>query len=102
MLGTSDYARGIQSDIDLYVTRGIHNQAGFRSKLDPIEKSVWRTENTLALLFRDVPNFDAQNSVIGSLLREIDLGKRSTNNDLIKKSLSKGPDINDMILLQRF
>ena len=29
LLGTSDYARGIQSDIDLYVTRGRHNQASF-------------------------------------------------------------------------
>ena len=25
LLGTSDYARGIQSDIDFYVTRGRHN-----------------------------------------------------------------------------
>ena len=29
LLGTSDYARGIQSDIDLYVTRGRHNQTSF-------------------------------------------------------------------------
>ena len=28
--GTSDYARSIQLDIDLYVTRGRHNQASFR------------------------------------------------------------------------
>ena len=84
------------------MTRGRHNQASFRCKVDPIEKSVWRTENPLALLFKDVANFDVQNPVIGSLLREIDLGKRSTNSDLIKKSLSKAPDINDTILLQRF
>ena len=61
-----------------------------------------RTEKPLTLLFKDVVNFDAQNPVIGSLLREIDLGKRSTNNDLIKKFLSKAPDINDKILLQKF
>ena len=102
LLGTNDYARGIQSDIELYVTRGRHNQASFRSKLDRIEKSIWRTENPLALLFKDVANFDAQNPVIGSLLREIDSGKRSTNSDLIKKLLSKAPGINDTILLQRF
>ena len=35
-------------------------------------------------------------------LREIDLGKRSTNSGLIIKSLSKAPDIKDTILLQRF
>ena len=52
-------------------------------------------------MFKDVTSFDAQNAVIGSLLREIDLGKRSTNSDLIKKSLSKAPDINNMILLQK-
>ena len=77
--GTSEYARDIQSDIDLYVTRGRHNQASFRCKLDPIEKNVWRTENPLALLFKDVANFDAQNPIIGSLLREIDLGKNKAN-----------------------
>ena len=33
LLGTSDYAGGIQSDIDLYVTRGRHNQASFCCKL---------------------------------------------------------------------
>ena len=96
--GTSDYARGIQSDIDLYVTRGRHNQASVRRKLDPIEKSVWRTEKPLALLFKDVTNFDAQNPVIGSLLREIDLAKNKTKSSLI----SKPPDINDTILLHRF
>ena len=82
------------------MTRGRHNQASFRRKLDLIEKSVWRTENPLALLLK--ANFDAQNPVIGSLLREIDLGKRSANSDLIKKSLSKPRDINNTILLQRF
>ena len=39
LLGTNDYVRDIQSDIDLYVTRGGHNQASFRRKLDPIEKT---------------------------------------------------------------
>ena len=53
-------------------------------------------------MFKDVANFDAQNPVIGSLLRETDFGKRSTNSDLINKSLSKASNINDTILLQRF
>ena len=71
LLGTSNFAHEIQSDTDLYITRGKHNEASFRRKLDPIEKNVWRTENPLALLFTDVSNFDAQNPVIGSLLKEI-------------------------------
>ena len=33
LLGTSDYAKDIQSDIDLYVTKGRQNQASFRRKM---------------------------------------------------------------------
>ena len=80
------------------MTRGRHNQTSFRRKLDLIEKSVWRTENPLALLLKDVANFDAQNPIIGSLLREIDFGKNKTKSSL----LSTAPDINDTILLHRF
>ena len=98
LLGTSEYAKDIQLDIDLYVTGGRYNQASFRRKLDPIKKSVWRTEKPLALFFKDVANFDAQNPIIGSLLREIDLGKNKTKSSLI----STAPDINYTILLQRF
>ena len=102
LLGTSEYANDIQSDIDLFVTRGRFNETSIRHKLDPIEKSVWRTENPLALLFKDVAKFDAENPIIGSLLREIDLAQTGKNSDLIKKQLSKAPDINDTILIQRF
>ena len=49
-------------------------------------------------MFKDVTNFDAQNPVIGSLLREIDLGKNKTKSSLI----STAPDINGTILLHRF
>ena len=97
LLGRNDYARVIQLNIDFYVTRGRHNQESFR-KLDPIEKNIWRTENPLALLLKDVANFDAQNPVFGSLLRDIDLGKNITKSSL----LSTAPDINDTILLHRF
>ena len=40
LLATSDYGQEIQSDIDLYVTHGKHNEASFRRKLDPIKKNV--------------------------------------------------------------
>ena len=85
LLGTSEYANDIQSDIDLFVSKGRFNNASIRHKLDPIVKSVWRTENPLAFLFKDVATFDAQNPTIGSLLREIDLVKKGKNSDLIKK-----------------
>ena len=97
LLGTSEYARDIQSDIDLYVTRGKHNQASFRRKLDPIEKSVWRTESPLALFLKDVATFEAQYPIIGSLLREIDLGKNKTNSQLIANQQSKDLEYNNNI-----
>ena len=101
LLGTSEYANDIQSDIDLFLSKGRFNKASVRHKLDPILKSVWRTENPLAFLFKDVTMFDAQNQIIGSLLREIDLEKYGKNCGLIKKQLDKAPDINDTILIQR-
>ena len=100
--GTSEYANDIQSDIDLFVTKGRFNEASICHKLDPIVKSVWRTENPLALLFKDVATFDAQNSIFGSLLREINLVKKGKNSDLIIKQLEKAPAIKDTILIQRF
>ena len=39
---------------------------------------------------------------MGSLLREIDLNKKKTNSELIKKQISGTHDINDTILLERF
>ena len=69
----------------LDVLRGRHNEASFRRKLDLIKKNVGRKENPLELLFKDVSNFGAQNPVIGSLLREIDLRKTDTLSNFFKK-----------------
>ena len=40
LLATSDFAKGMQDDIKLYVTRDRLNNANFRQKLDPIAKNV--------------------------------------------------------------
>ena len=40
LLATVEYGEEIQSDIDLYLTRGKHNEASLRRKLDPVEKNV--------------------------------------------------------------
>ena len=95
---TSDYRQEIQSGIGLYVMRRKHNEASFGCKLDPIENYVWRKEDPLELLFKDVSNFDAQNPVIGSLLREIDVGKKDTLSNFLKKA----PNVNDVVLKHRF
>ena len=55
----------------------------------------------LALFFKDVATFHAQNPIIGSLLREIDLGRKGKNCDLINKQLDKAPNINDTTSIKR-
>ena len=42
ILATSDFAKGIQTDINHYVTRDKINNASFRQKLDPISKNILR------------------------------------------------------------
>ena len=44
----------------------------------------------MELVFVDVSTFDAENSIVGSLIREIDLNKKQTDSDFIK-SLSSQP-----------
>ena len=40
ILATSDFAKGIQTDINLYVTGDRINNASFQQKLDPISKNI--------------------------------------------------------------
>ena len=44
----------------------------FRQKLDPIAKNIFRRQNPQELVVKDIPTFDAQSPIIGSLLRELD------------------------------
>ena len=43
--------------------------------VDPISKNIFWRQNPLELVFQDISTFDAQNPVIGSLLRELDIGR---------------------------
>lgn len=42
LLAVRDFGKGMQDDINLYVTRDKLNNASFRQKLDPIAKNVFR------------------------------------------------------------
>ena len=84
ILATSDFAKSIQTDINHYVTRDRINDASFRQKLDPISKNILRRQNPLELVFEDTSTFDAENSIVGSLLREIDIKKKQSDSDFIK------------------
>ena len=84
-LATSDFAKGMQSGINNYVTKGKINNASFRQKLDLISKNIIRRQNPLELVFEDISTFDVENPIVGSLLKEIDVGKKDTASELITK-----------------
>ena len=85
ILATSDFAKSIQTDINHYVTWDRINDASFRQKLDPISKNILRRQNPLELVFEDISTFDAENPIVGSLLREIDLKKNSLTAILLNR-----------------
>ena len=76
ILATSDFAKGMQADINHYVTKDRINNASFRQKLDPISKNILRRQNPLELVFEDISMFDAENPIVGSLVKELDVGKK--------------------------
>ena len=66
----------MQTDINHYVTRGRINNSSFGQKLYPISKNILRRQNPLELIFEHISTFDAENPIVGSLLRELDVGKK--------------------------
>ena len=99
ILATSDIAKGMQTDINHYVTWDKINNASFRQKLDPISKNILRRQNTLELVYEDISTFDAENPIVGPLLRQLDVGKKDIVNDLIKKT--PGPPGLDFVIQNR-
>ena len=86
LLATSSFGKGMQDDINLYVTCHRLSNTSFRQKLDPIAKNIFRRQNPLELVFQDISTFDAQNPIVGFLLKELNLGKRDIESTLIKKA----------------
>ena len=44
-------------------------------------------------MFEDISTFDAQNPIIGSLLQELDIGKKDLVSELIKKATRPDVDL---------
>ena len=99
ILATSEFTKGMQSDINLYVTRDRINNASFREKLDPINKNIVRQQNPLELVFEDISTFDAENPIVGALLREPDVGKKVLASHLMKQA--PGPPGQDFAIRNR-
>ena len=78
----------MQEHINLHVTCDRLNNGSFRQKLDSIEKNIFCKRNPLELLFKDISTFDAQNGIVGLLLKQLDLDERDLASTLIKKAPS--------------
>ena len=89
LLATSDFGKGMQDDINMYVNRDRLNNASFRQKLNPIAKNIFKRQNPLELVFKDISTFDAQNPIIEILFREMDVGKKATSINSIPTSTDK-------------
>ena len=81
----------MQNDINHYVTRDRTNNASFKQKLDAIGKNVLRRQNPLELVSEDISTFDAENPIIDSLLRELDVKKKDITSDTLNKSAPAPP-----------
>ena len=92
ILATSNFTKGIQTDINHYVTKDRINNASFRQKLDPISKNILRRQNPLELVFEDISTFDVENPIVSSLLKELDVSKKDLASEFIKKAL-RPPDL---------
>ena len=68
------------------LTRDRINNASFRQRLDPISKNIIRRQNPLELVFEDISNLDAENPIIGSLLRDLNVKKKALASDLVKNA----------------
>ena len=76
ILTTNDFTKGMQTDINHYATRDRINNASFRKKLDPVSKNIIRRQNPLELVFENILIFDAENPIVGFLLKELDICKK--------------------------
>ena len=99
LLATNDFGEEIQGELDLYITNNRLNKASFRRRFDPISKNIIRNKNPIELLFKDVKYFDAQNTVIGSLIKEVDVGEKKKKD--LSKFLDKASDIRDLEIQSR-
>ena len=68
------------------MTRENINNASIRQKFDPISKNILRRQNPLELVSVDISTFDAQNRIVGSLLRQLDVGKKVLASNLKKQA----------------
>ena len=81
-----DFAKGMQTDINHYVTKDKIIKASFSQKLDTISKSIIRKQNSVEFVFEDISTLNVENPIVSSLRRELEVGKKDVASDLVKKA----------------
>ena len=71
LLATDLLQDSIQENLDMIVTDGRFNNASIRQALDTKFPSVMKKPNPVEVMFKDKSKFDVQNSVVGSLIRQV-------------------------------
>ena len=75
----------MQEDMNIYFTRDILNEVSFRRKLYLITKNVIHGLNPFELVLM-LSTFGMQNLLIGSRIREIDIGKKDLAENIVNKT----------------
>ena len=86
----------MQTDMNNHVTKNRISNTRFRQKLDLISKSIIRRQDLLELVFEYISMFDAENPIVGSLLRELDVGKKDVASEIVKKA-PQPPGVEEII-----
>ena len=97
LLGTSNYGRNFQENINTVVTDGTFNNTVVSCLLDERNKGVFQSPIPLSTKFKGAKKFDVQNPVIGNILSQVN------SNQLIdaqvKKPLGEGEDSKIRVIL---
>ena len=86
----------MQTDINNYVAKDRISNASFRQKLDPIGKNIIRWKSAVELVVEDISAFDAENTIVGPLSKELDVRKKDIASELIKKA-PRPPGVDDVL-----
>ena len=84
ILPATNFAKGMPTDINHYLTKDKINQASFSQKLDTISKSIIRWQNPVELVFEDISTYNVENPIVASLLRGPDVGRKYVAGDLVE------------------
>ena len=95
LLATGFLKNSIQVSLDLIINSGKFNNGSVRRTFDTKYLSMMKISNPINVVFKDKTKFHTQNSIIGTLLTQIEL-RKSKNEKAIGNQLKGAPSIEDL------